>query len=78
MRCSRMRGYGSWCLGWKEAERNPGPPQGNGGCGTVAVCGFVILIALSSFKVALETGSGMAVLIGIAVIAGLAQGLTKK
>lgn len=78
MRNHRMRGYGAWCMGWEEGERNPGgpPPNNNSGC-MLLFAGLVILLALSCFKVAFETGNGMGILLGIAVIAGLVKGMTK-
>lgn len=77
MRSSRMRGYGSWSIGWREGERSPGPPPGNPwGCGVVAI-GFIVLLLVTSVKVALETGNGMALLIGLAVAAGIIQGMNK-
>lgn len=73
----RMRGYGSWSIGWREGERAGPPPSGNPwGCGVVAVL-FIILLLFTCLKVALETGNGMALLIGLAVVAGIVQGLNK-
>lgn len=73
MRCKRMRGYGSWCLGWKEGERASNRPSNNdnGGCGTTVVVGFILIVAFSFFKVAIESGNGLAFILGLAVIAGL-------
>lgn len=68
-----MRGYGSWCLGWKEGEKASYEPNtnNNGGCGTTVVVCFVLLVAFSFFKVAIESANGLAFILGIAVIAGL-------
>ena len=74
MRSHRMRGYGSWCMGWNEAGRGGGGGGDGGGCGMLLVYGFFILLALCFFKVALETGSGLGVLFGVAVLAGLLKG----
>lgn len=75
-----MRGYGAWCLGWYEAERDRGggggPPGNNGGCMVLFMC-LVGLFALSCFRVAFETGNMMGVLLGLAVIAGLVKGLNR-
>lgn len=78
MRSSRMRGYGSWSIGWREGERNPGPPpEDSWGCVIVSI-GFIILLLCVSLKTAVETGSGMAILIGLAIAAGIIQGMTKR
>lgn len=37
----------------------------------------ILLIIFSSFKVAAETGSGLAILFGIAMILGIMNGLSK-
>ena len=77
MRSHKMRGYGAWCQGWNDAERRSGPPSpGNGGCG-MWVLAFMLLLAFSFFKVALETGNGMGLVLGIAVIAGVLKGMNK-
>jgi len=67
-----MRGYGSWCLGWREGERPfHKQPSGDGnGCGLLAY-GFLILVALTFFKVAIETGNGLGFIFGLAIILGL-------
>lgn len=75
MRCSRMRGYGSFCLGWKEAERTKYEPSNNSGGGCLLI--FFTLLAFSFFKVAVETGNFVGFLLGIAVIAGALNGLKK-
>jgi len=67
-----MRGYGSWCVGWREGERTPYRPNNdNNGCGMAFVYGFIILLAISFFKVSIESGSGLAFIFGLAVLAGL-------
>lgn len=74
MRSSRMRGYGSWCMGWREGERRSGGGGGDGGgCGTLAAVLFFGLLAFSCFKVAVETGNIMGVVLGLAVIAGVVK-----
>lgn len=72
MRCSRMRGYGSWCMGWREAERKPSPPSKDPGIFFWAV---VAMIVFSFLKVAVETGNTTGLLIGIAVVIGVIQGM---
>jgi hypothetical protein len=69
-----MRGYGSWSIGWREAENKSYKPD-NSGNGCLLV--FFGLIVLTSFKVAIETGNFLAFLIGLAVIAGCINGLNK-
>ena len=78
MRSSRMRGYGAWTMGWREGERRSGGGGGGGGngCAFVMVC-LAVLFMFSCIKVVLETGNVYALLIGIAVIAGVVQGLNK-
>jgi len=74
MRNHRMRGYGAWCQGWRDAERlPPGPPYKPG----IFFWGFFILVVFSFFKVALETGNPMGILLGLAIACGLLQGLNK-
>lgn len=78
MRSHRMRGYGAWCMGWRDGERNSAPPPGNGwGCAVFAV-GFAVLVLISSFRVAFETGSGLALLFGFAVVMGIVKGLLER
>lgn len=74
-----MHGYGAWCLGWWEAERDrgPSPPGNGGGCMVLFVC-LVGLFALSCFRVAFETGNGMGIVLGLAVIAGLVKGMNNR
>jgi hypothetical protein len=72
MRCSRMRGYGSWCIGWREGERlPPGPPSKPG----IFFYGFMALVVFSCVKVGIETGNFMGFLLGLAVVAGLVKGI---
>ena len=68
MRNHRMRGYGAWCMGWNEAERTKYQPSNNSGGGCLIL--FFVLVALCFFKVAIETGNAMGVLLGIAVLVG--------
>lgn len=78
MRSSRMRGYGSWTIGWREGERNRGGPSGdNGGCLIVALP-LIGLILFSAVKVSLETGNFLAILFGLAIIMGILSGLNKN
>lgn len=72
MRCSRMRGYGSWSIGWREGERLP-PGKPNGGCMFI-FCGIVVLAALCSFA----QGTGMGFILGLAIILGMFKGLLEK
>lgn len=74
MRCSRMRGYGSWSMGWNEAQRKPSPPSNNNGCGLLMGL-FFLLLALCLFKASFDTGSPLGLLFGICVIAGFLKGL---
>lgn len=73
MRCKKMRGYGSWCIGWREGDRSSRhqPTTGDGnGCGLL-MFGFLVLVALTLFKIAIETGNGLGLILGFAIIAGL-------
>jgi hypothetical protein len=64
-----MRGYGSWCIGWREAERAPpGPPGPPGKPGGVFWC-VIALIIFVCIKVAIE-GNPFAILIGLLILAG--------
>lgn len=66
MRSHRMRGYGAWCQGWRDAERlPPGPP---GSPGIFFWC-FVILILFACLQTAIQ-GNPFALLIGLAILAG--------
>jgi hypothetical protein len=78
MRSSRMRGYGSWCIGWREGERrSPVPPQEPGGCGMLMFLGFMLLVVVSFLKTSFETGNPMGLILGLAVVAGVVKGLSK-
>lgn len=78
MRSHRMRGYGAWCMGWRDGGRRSGPPSGNGwGCGVLVLL-FAALLVFTSVRVALETGSGLALLLGFAVIMGIVKGMTER
>jgi hypothetical protein len=70
-----MRGYGSWSIGWNEAERNPTPPPGdNWGCGLLSIA-FIIIVICTSLKTSVETGNVFALIIGLAIAGGVFQGL---
>jgi hypothetical protein len=71
VRCKRMRGYGSWSIGWREGERQRGQPLGDPGCGMLFLYAFLALVVFCCLKVTIETGNFMGVLIGLAVVAGL-------
>jgi hypothetical protein len=71
MRSSRMRGYGSWTIGWREGERQP-PGEPNNGC-MLVFCGIVVLAALS----VMSQGTPIAFAIGMAIIFGMVNGLKK-
>ncbi|NDD54931.1 hypothetical protein EBZ39_13885 [bacterium] len=73
MRSSRMRGYGSWCMGWREAERKPSPPSSEGP--GIFFFAFMALVVFSCAKVAIETGNPMSFLLGLAVVVGIFQGI---
>jgi hypothetical protein len=75
MRSSRMRGYGSWCIGWNEGKnKNIEPPSNNNGCLFIFII-FVILLIISSFKASFQTGSPLGIIFGLAILAGLLKGL---
>lgn len=67
MRSSRMRGYGSWCMGWKDAPRT-GPDNNNNPSGCLII--FFIVLAFCFFKAAIEVGSGWGFIFGLALLAG--------
>lgn len=71
LRSKNMRGYGSWSMGWKEAERNPGPPGDNSGC-LIPAGILIILIAWASIQ-----AGGLGILFGLAAIAGILNGLKR-
>jgi hypothetical protein len=72
MRNHRMRGYGAWCQGWRDAERlPPGPPHKPG----ILFWGFIGVLVFTFLKVTLETGNPMGILLGLAVLAGVVKGL---
>lgn len=80
MRFRRMRGYGSWSIGWREGERrgsfqprNNG--NNNGGLGPIILFGFLILTAITLVQVSIQTGSLLGILIGIALVAGILKGV---
>jgi hypothetical protein len=74
-----MRGYGSWCIGWNEANRKSPPPQNdNNGCGMTVLALFFILLALCCFKASFDTGSPLGFLFGICVIMGFIKGLNNN
>jgi hypothetical protein len=58
-------------VSWLERGRAALQPSGDGnGCGLLAY-GFLILVALTFFKVAIETGNGLGFIFGLAIIFGL-------
>lgn len=69
-----MRGYGSWCMGWREGERLPPGNNGGGGCLIILIV-LVPLLLFSLIKTAAETGSGLPILFGVAIIMGLVKGM---
>lgn len=70
-----MRGYGSWRIGWNEGSRKPSPPSNNNnGCLLIFIV-FVILLVITSFKVSFETGNPLAIIFGLAILAGMLKGL---
>jgi hypothetical protein len=70
-----MRGYGSWCIGWNEGSRKPIPPSNNNNGCLLIFIGFVILLVITSFKVSFETGNPLAIIFGLAILAGMLKGL---
>lgn len=66
-----MRGYGSWTIGWREGERTPNGPPGEPGCLFWAFIGTLLLAAL---QVALQ-GNPLAILFGLAILAGVIKGM---
>lgn len=70
-----MRGYGSWTIGWNEADRKSNlPTNNNNGCVWIII-GLGILFFISSVKATIETGNLFGICIGIAVLAGIIKGL---
>jgi len=70
MRSSRMRGYGSWTIGWREAERLPqGPSQGPGWL----FWGFIGVLLYTCLQVALQ-GHPFALVIALAFLIGAIKG----
>lgn len=78
MRCKRMRGYGSWCIGWNEAKNKPYEPNNNTGCGIVGLGLFFILLAICFVKASIDTGSPLGVLLAISVLTGFVKGLNNN
>ena len=76
MRSKRMRGYGSWCMGWKEAEksRKSHPNNDGNGLGSIIFYFFLIVIAITFFQVAVQTGNPLGILLGFAIITGMLKG----
>ena len=73
MRRHRMRGYGAWCQGWRDAQRlPPGPPHKPG----IFFWGFILLVIFSCLQVAAQ-GNPLAILFGLAILAGAIQGAYK-
>lgn len=68
MRSSRMRGYGSWCTGWREGGRMPSSPSGGPG---ILFWAFMALVVFSCLK----AGGTMGLILGLAVIAGVIKGI---
>lgn len=68
MRCSRMRGYGSWSIGWREGERLPPQPPGRPPMFFYVLVAIVLIVCV---RVAFETGNPMALLIGLGVLMGI-------
>lgn len=66
MRSHRMRGYGAWCQGWRDAERLPnGPPQPPG----LFFWCIIGIIVFACIQTALQ-GYPFALLLGLALVAG--------
>jgi hypothetical protein len=73
MRCSRMRGYGAWCQGWRDSERlPPGPPHKPG----IFFWSFIGLVVFACIQVAAQ-GNPLALLFGLAILVGAIQGACK-
>jgi hypothetical protein len=71
MRSSRMRGYGSWTIGWREGERlPPGPSQGPG----CLFWGFIAVLLYTCVQVAIQ-GHPFALLLGLAILIGAVKGM---
>lgn len=66
MRNHRMRGFGSWSLGWWEAERlPPGPPHKPG----IIFWGILALLVFCCLQSAVS-GHPFALVIALAILAG--------
>lgn len=66
MRSHRMRGYGAWCQGWRDAERlPPGPPGSPGSVFWI----FIGLVVLACVQTAIQ-GHPFALLLALAILAG--------
>ena len=66
MRSSRMRGYGSWTIGWREHKIiEPGPPSPL----RFILWAFLGLVLCVCLNTALQ-GHPLALLFGLAIIAG--------
>lgn len=70
MRCSRMRGYGSWSIGWREGERLPPGPPHKPGC---LFWAFIGLVLYACVVTALQ-GHPFAIILGLAILGGALKG----
>jgi hypothetical protein len=70
MRSSRMRGYGAWNQGWRDAQRTPPGPSGGPG---IFFWLFILLVLVTCVQVAIQ-GHPFAILLGLAVLAGALKG----
>lgn len=68
MRCCRMRGYGSFCIGWNEAQRTKYEPDNNNN-GCLAIIAAVFVICLISAMISVGTFWGF--VIGLAILVGM-------
>lgn len=71
MRSSRMRGYGAWNQGWRDAQRLPSGPPSPPGC---LFWGFMGVILYACTMTAIQ-GHPFALVIGLAILAGALKGI---
>jgi len=73
-RSSRMRGYGSWSIGWKESSKER--TGESFGCGFITLI-FAGLIIYFLIATVIESGFGFGAVFCLALLSGLFQGYMK-